>query len=552
MLRSYKPEDLSEEDRLSQQILEYYWEMNIFLRYDDEDFYIECQYPVDQVRGVHISFIDFMLNTHEINNLEDAVDYLERLKKGRTKLRQASDNLPPVHRSPPSFILEKVMLQIQDFIKPSVEDNLFYKDFVYKAERASNMPLEAQKELKDDLKSIIEFDIIPAYQRLYDDLKILYGRQLAEEEAKEMPYSPSLMNVSVQKTAPNGERYEKPVGYFYYTGIMKYHMGVHYNKEVNTDSLAMVIDDEIYRLQEELAVLLDSAGFPVQDSLGAAFMALSTQDSLSYSSVSAQEMFGEIRDQILEANQEAKDIFGYQAQPLEISSMVTHRVPFTSRFFYYPSSLDEYRRAKLFINFDSLQRMPRFQLPVMIRAYTSPGLHFLKTIQHSNDHLPTFRRAIIGIEAYNKGWTFYAQRMLNERGVYNTLHEQIGYLHWELLQATRLMADYYIHGQMWTRDDVIAYVSKTAGIPRWEAAAMVDWVVVEPGKAFAYWTGYQKIKSLKAMAVEALGNQFNLKEFHQVLLECGPVPMYVLEQEVGRYIDRNKPNDAPKPLSLLF
>lgn len=541
MLKSYRPKKLSTEDRLSQQILEFYWEMNILLHYDDKDIHLNCIYPVNQVNGVHISFVDFMLNTHEINTLADAENYLDRLSKSKEKLLQARDNLL-LHRSPPSFILEKVMIQIGDFLATPPDENLLYNDFLEKVDMINNLPGEARTELFYDMKRILVQDVLPAYQMLQDELKSSLQRQRVLEQAYEeeegQPYSPSIQRIVAKRVSPDGEEYQKPVGMIYYMNIAKYHMGRHYLEDVIFEDIASEIDDEIYRLKEELSQLLDSAGFPVKDSLLASLTELRLQEEFVYddSEYGRRMIFQDVQQMIIKANKISQDIYGYKANPLEIGEMVMHRSPYTSRFFYYPSSLDNYRKARLFINFDSLHWLPKYSLPVLVYAYTSPGHHFLKSVQHNNESLPTFRRTMIDFESYSTGWVFYTQRMLEERGIYDSLESRIGYIQWELLEATQLMADYYLHYQEWTREEVIKYVHQNAGIPQWEAEAVVDRVAIEPGRAYAYWEGYKALMRMKEKTKEALKDQFNLREFHQLVLSLGPVPIHILEQEIDRYI----------------
>lgn len=555
MLKSYKPRNLSKSELLSQQILEFYWEAQLIFQYGGTDIYANCHYPIDPIDGVHISFIDFMLNTHAINNLEDAISYLERLSRGKDKLKDLRLNLDLL-RSPPSYILEKVGLQLDNLIAPSLEDNLLYVDFHSKLEEVDHIPQNAKTELYADIRRILEQEIIPAYKVLRTEVRNKASQQKAKEiqveEETGVPYSPSRWNIAAKMFSPNGEEFPTPVGMFYYLGVAKLNLGVNFSME-DMSVLGSEADDQVYELQEELNHLLDSIGYGLKegDSLISAFNELNALDTFTYdnSTVYGQQiLFKQLTDCIINSNQQAKDLFGYKPQPLEISEMVMHRSPYTSRFFYYPASLDEYRRARLFINFDSLQRFPKYQVPVMLREYTAPGRHFLKTIQHSNDHLPTFRQAIIDIEAYTAGWNYYAQGIMRENGLYQSVYEQIGFVHWQLIKAVRMMADYYIHYQGMSRNEVINYVSLNAGIPRWEAEAIVDWVIIKPSKAFAHWVGYKTLSRLRKKASAALKQEFNLKEFHQVILECGPTPMHLLEQEVDRYIERTKPRDIPKPL----
>jgi uncharacterized protein (DUF885 family) len=542
MLESYRPDGLTYSEQVSQEVLRFYWEMNLLLRYYDKDIYHNCIYPIDQVNGVHIAFVDFMLNTHEINNLEDAENYLARLRMGKVKLRQTRDNLL-LHRSPPSFVLRKAMAQVADIVAGPSEDNLLFADFVEKVERVRRIPPEAKLELYDELRRIIENEVVPAYRELHDELRTLLEQQIQREEEyaleNDEPYSPSIMRISAKRISPEGDEFQNPLGLIYYTNVAKYHMGQHlYNEEVTPEGLYGEVAEEVFRLQEELREALEGAGFKAerwQD----AFERYSTQDSMRYedSEQGLRTLLDDMRQIAMEGNRIADTLFGYQTNPLELRKMLTHRNPYTSRFFYYPSSIDDYRTARLFVNFDSLNRLPKCSLPVLMHVYGAPGYHFLKSVQHGNHRLPTFRRAIIDIEAYTQGWMFYAQRLLHEQGLYNDPDAYIGYLHWQLELAVRLMAEYNLHFLAIPRDMVVEETARLAGLPHWEAEAMVDQIAVDPGKAYAYWVGFRTLYGLRQMAQDALQDRFDAKGFHRAVLQTGPVPMQVLEKEVVRYIE---------------
>jgi uncharacterized protein (DUF885 family) len=142
--------------------------------------------------------------------------------------------------------------------------------------------------------------------------------------------------------------------------------------------------------------------------------------------------------------------------------------------------------------------------------------------------------------AYVEGWALYAERLADEYGFYDDPYNRLGYLRGELLRALRLVVDTGIHYKKWTREYAISYMSSYACVPSEYAASEVDRYIANPGQACSYKIGQLKILELREKAKKELGDRFNIKDFHNVILRNGPTTLEILEKEVDKYIDHMK------------
>jgi uncharacterized protein (DUF885 family) len=518
MLKSYKYSKQTPDQKISTKTLDFYWEMSVYMQqYEQIMFY---SYPINHLNGVHISLIDFMLNTHEIKNLADAENYLQRLRHAPEKITQTMSKFE-YHSIPPTYIIDKVIVQIEDFINTDIEDNLIIKDFHRKVNSVQNLSPQARNEFFYEVKKIVEDEVLPSYEYLLQELRRARERSVASAGV-----------------------WQLEMGDIYYEDLLRYHLSRHFTEMVSPDDLAYELMQEMAERKVSLRTIFDSLGYEPTDSTEFIMENLAYKPEFHYNDSTTEgriSFLEDLRVEIQKNNKEMSRLFDVSVvNSLEIREMVTHRTPYSSRFFYYPSSLDEYRTAKLFVNTDTIGHIAKFMIPAIVHFNVTPGEHFVKTVQHHLTELPTFRRAV-EFDAYIDGWAFYAQRFLKENGYYENLHDELGRQYYELLMSTLAMTDFYVHEQRYERADAVEFIVKNTGLPNFEAEAFVDRVTIEPGRAFSYWEGYKSIVELKEYAKTELGNRFNLKSFHQTILGCGPVPLSILKMVVEQHVAEVKP-----------
>jgi uncharacterized protein (DUF885 family) len=182
--------------------------------------------------------------------------------------------------------------------------------------------------------------------------------------------------------------------------------------------------------------------------------------------------------------------------------------------------------------------MPTYKYDMESIAYHEavPGHHLQMALQKELLELKYPEEANFYIPAYVEGWGLYAERLADEYGMYSDPYSRLGYLRGELLRSVRLVVDTGIHHKRWTREHAIEYMKSFECIPEEFVPIEVDRYIVNPGQACSYKVGQMKILELREKAKVEMGSKFNIKEFHDVILRNGPMPLEIMEKEVEKYI----------------
>jgi uncharacterized protein (DUF885 family) len=164
-----------------------------------------------------------------------------------------------------------------------------------------------------------------------------------------------------------------------------------------------------------------------------------------------------------------------------------------------------------------------------------PGHHFQIMIQRENESMPGFRR-FGGFTAFSEGWGLYAESLGKELGVYTDPYQYFGALNAELWRSVRLVVDTGLHAKQWTRQDVLDYMLANAARPEAQAISEAERFMAIPGQALAYKVGQLKIRELRSKAEAALGDKFNIRDFHTEVLKDGAMPLSMLEAKIDRWV----------------
>lgn len=291
---------------------------------------------------------------------------------------------------------------------------------------------------------------------------------------------------------------------------------------------------EVDRIQEEMRAVFDELGYPQDADLGE-LMDRAIQDGGYYdiSSPSGKERLIEVYEEMLEeVDLHLDDFFNIRAQA---GVVVIGHPEFGVGGYYVSAPMDGSRPAAFHTGIGG-SRAYKFNMPTVAYHEAVPGHHFQIAIAQEMD-LPLFRNDVV-LNAYAEGWALYAERLAWEMGLYDDdPYGNIGRLHLELLRAVRLVTDTGIHAMRWDREEAKAYMNQALGDPSGRWSHEVDRYIVLPAQATGYKIGMLKILELREMAMEALGEQFDIKEFHTVILGNGSVPLEMLERMVQEYID---------------
>jgi uncharacterized protein (DUF885 family) len=217
--------------------------------------------------------------------------------------------------------------------------------------------------------------------------------------------------------------------------------------------------------------------------------------------------------------------------------------PGTTTAYYGRGSLEGGTPGVYWVNTSKLDQRPLFELPALTMHEAVPGHHQQIALAQELD-LPPFRRYGASFAAFTEGWGLYAERLGIEMGLYDTPEKEMGRLSYEMWRATRLVVDPGMHAKGWTREQAIAYMLEHTALSRANVEAEVNRYVTWPGQATAYKVGELRIRQLRERAERRLGARFDLRAFHDAVLEYGPIPLDVLEAQVERWIARTESGAA--------
>jgi uncharacterized protein (DUF885 family) len=187
------------------------------------------------------------------------------------------------------------------------------------------------------------------------------------------------------------------------------------------------------------------------------------------------------------------------------------------------------------LNTYDLPHRPLFNLTALTLHESAPGHAFQIPLAAEDKSLPDFRRYSY-ISAYGEGWALYCEYLGNEMDMYETPYDRFGYLGWQIWRAVRLVVDTGVHSQGWTREQAVAYMRQYTALPDHEIETEVDRYIAWPGQALSYYLGEMAIKKARAKAEAALGDKFNIRAFHDTVLQLGSVPLPLLEARIDRFI----------------
>src|SRR6185436_17274179 len=293
---------------------------------------------------------------------------------------------------------------------------------------------------------------------------------------------------------------------------------------------------EVARIRAEMMAVKQQVGF--KGDLAAFFDHL--QDDPQFYFDSEGELLGAYRDVKRRIDALLPKLFAdFPKADYEIRPVEAFRAASAAGASYQAPSADGKRPGIFYINTFNLKAQPRFGLETLSLHEAAPGHHFQIAIQQELTELPRFRR-FNNYVSYAEGWALYAESIGKELGLFTDPYQWYGRLSDEMLRAMRLVVDTGLHAKGWTREQAIAYMHENSSIAESEIEAEVDRYIVYPGQALGYKVGDPRIQALRRRAAAALGDRFDLREFHTQVLEDGALPMDVLEAKIGWWIEKQQ------------
>jgi uncharacterized protein (DUF885 family) len=224
--------------------------------------------------------------------------------------------------------------------------------------------------------------------------------------------------------------------------------------------------------------------------------------------------------------------YGVRPVPAEIEESYT-----SGR--YWTGSPEQGLAGGYMVNTSHLDQRPLYEFPALTLHEAVPGHHLQIALAQENKGIPLFRRND-DLTAFVEGWALYSERLGIEMGIYQTPYEQFGRLSMEMWRACRLVVDTGLHHKGWTRDQAIAYLADNTALAQKNVVVEVDRYIGWPGQALGYKIGELKIRELRKRAEDALGERFDIRQFHDLVLGQGPLPLDLLEKRVDAWIAAKK------------
>ena len=509
-LAEYDEADLTESEILSVKVLKE------LLGNPEEDRKFRYHgYPVNQLFGLQNQIPRFLDTFHRVNTSEDAEHYISRLSKIDTKMEQNMEGLLIREQRgivPPAFVIEKSLEIMRDFVGQPVEENILYVSFSKKLDEAAEIPDEEKQAFLDAARTRIEEVVYPAYQS--------YINYFAELGAK--------------ATDDDGV-WKLPDGEAYYNYLLRGHT----TTDMTADEIHRIGLQEVDRIQSEMLEIFASEGYDRTLGVKALFDQLATEERFYYPDTDegrAQILadYALIIDEIEEGIAAAFNI-------TPRADIVVKRVPEFSEqtsagAYYNGPSRDGSRPGTFYANLYDIKATPKYGMRTLAYHEGVPGHHFQIAIQQELEGIPEFRKES-GFTAYSEGWALYAERLAWEMGFQADPYDNLGRLQAELFRAVRLVVDTGIHAQQWTREEAIDYMLANTGIAESDVVAEIERYIVMPGQATAYKVGMMELLRLRQEAQDALGEQFDIRDFHDVVLINGALPLTALREEVMKYVE---------------
>ncbi|WP_413472863.1 DUF885 domain-containing protein [Shewanella baltica] len=515
-LLSYSDADLDENQRISKDIALYLADFALV-----SEPYRYHNYPLNQLFGVQNGYPSFMQAQHQVHSVGDAENYLSRLQKVKLKFAQTLEGLKIREAKgiiPPKFVIERVLTEMNDFVATPIQDNILYSSFKTKL-ADTDISADEQARLLAAAEADIKGYVHPAYQLFID-----YFTQLQAKAGTDDGYW----------ALPNGD--------LAYEQLLKFFTTTNYTAdEIHAKGLA-----EVDRIQSEIMTILAAEGYDVSQGFSVAIEALAADPKFYYedSDAGRAQILVDYQHILDEVNAGLGDAFRIRPEAgMEVVRIPEFKEKTAPGAYYQQPAIDGSRPGRFYANLYDIKATPKYGMRTLAYHEGIPGHHFQIAVAMELEGMPLIRK-MAPFTAYIEGWALYSERLAWELGFQKDPFDNIGRLQAELFRAVRLVVDTGIHHSRWTREQAIDYMKKNTGMSDRDVTAEIERYIVMPGQATAYKVGMMKILELREKAKSVLGDKFDLRDFHDVVLKNGAVPLDILETLVDRYIADTKSAEA--------
>ena len=513
LLKKYKQENLTSSQKITQKIAIFDTENDIY-QYEKFRYH---SYLFNQISGNHLNLIEFMTDTHPLKNYNDALSYIKRVKLFGDILSANLEWLKEQKKEeiyPPKFVFDHVINQLNEIVNYKENDNPLIYIFTKKLNDINIPKLDIVK-LKEQLTEVIRLDVNPGFLLILNFMKDNYD------------------NANVHHgvwSLPNGDE-------FYNLKIRSFTTTNYSPEQIHQIGLS-----EVDRISKRMKEIFYQLGYEVDKTVGEMMNELNENSNFLYADTPDRKkiIISDYNKMLVQAEKDVKPYFErLPKSKVEIKAVPEYSEKTAAGGYYQAPSLDGSRAGVFYANLYDIKQTPTFGMRTLTFHETIPGHHLQIALNQENKELTLYRKLGYRTSAYTEGWALYAEQLAVEIGMTKNLYDELGVLQSEMFRANRLVVDTGIHFKKWSREKAMDYMKKTTGMSDTQVRVEIERYIVWPGQALSYKIGMLKILELREKAKEKMGQNFNIKSFHSIILDQGIVPLFILEEIVNEWIDDN-------------
>lgn len=511
-MNDYDPQAMNDANRLSWSV----YQADLRRRLASDEFR-HHNFVIHQYRGPHTKAASNLINIHTVSDRDDALAYIGRLNNIGSWFDQVIEQLRI--RQEKNFLLADwqyaQMIETSNNIISGIpydndgDDSILWSDFQTKVADLDITDSERLKLLADAKEAMLKM-VEPAYRRLITEL---------EKQAEIAPDEDG-----VWKFDQGDDFYQERLRWFTTT-------------DLSADEIHNIGLREVARLHKEMKAIMLEVGF---EGSFAGFLVHMREDERFYYPTTEQGREAYLAEAVRLIDvmrTRLPDVFAvFPESQLIVKRVEAFREQSAGKAFYQRPSPDGSRPGIFYANLYDMANMPKYQLEALAYHEGIPGHHMQRAISVELDGIPEFQRYAT-FTAYTEGWGLYTEQLGREMGFYEDPYSNFGRLAMELWRACRLVVDTGIHSKRWTREQAIDYLVINTPNSVGDSTNAIERYIAMPGQATAYMIGKLEIVRLREKAIEKMGDKFDIRQFHDVVLKDGPVPLSLLEEKVDAMIE---------------
>ena len=511
LLQKYNPTDLSEVQKVTHKIAIFDTENGID-RFENFRFH---SYPFNQISGNHLGLVEFMTDTHPIRDYREATDYIKRVRLFDDSLNSDLVWLGEQKKLgifAPQFVFDHVIKQLKELIAYTDEENPLMQIFI---EKVNKLDISTQKkeDLFSELSAVIKSDVRPGYESILQYMETNYSNANKYHGVWSLP---------------NGDA-------FYASRLRSYTTTDYTAEEIHQIGLS-----EVERIGNRMKEIFTMLGYEVNKPVGEMMNDLNENPDFLYADTPDRKeiVIADYNQMVKEAEEDVRPYFErFPVSPVEVRAVPEYSEKTAAGGYYQSPSLDGSRPGVFYANLYDIKQTPTFGMRTLTFHEAVPGHHFQIALNQENDNLTLYRKMGYRTSAFTEGWALYSEQLAVEVGMTKNLYDELGVLQSEMFRANRLVVDTGLHYKKWTREEAMEYMKKTTGMSDTEVRVEIERYIVWPAQATSYKMGMLKILELRQKAKDALGDKFDIRKFHTIVLDQGIIPLFILEDIIDEWIE---------------